>query len=118
MMDLHLVYKDFNYLYKKHKKDYIIKKLKEFHTKNSRTPYCRDFIDNPDYPSSSTITNLFGTFNNVLLASELNINTFANLPFNEFGTKNNLPSYHWVNNHFGSYENLIIHLENSIEPNF
>jgi len=200
--NLHLVYKDFNDAYKNHKKDYIIKKLKEFHTKNGRTPYTRDFICNPDYPSSSTITNLFGTFNNALIASNLNINTFANLPFNEkiakddlmnlinklgrlpkwrelhppnttytekvyhkywgsiencvnaiglnylklqnssialkvtlrldsiikfknshsrwpdineFGTKNNLPSYHWVNNHFDSYENLIIHLENLID---
>ena len=203
--NLHLVYKDFKDVYINHKKDYIIKKLKEFHAKNDRTPYVRDFIGNPDYPSSSTITNLFGTFNNALIASELNINTFANLPFNEkiakddlinfinkrgrlplcrelgppnttftqkvyfkywggiegcvnsiglnyvklkysastlkvklrldqiiefktfhnrmpaineFGTKNNLPSYHWVNDNFGSYQNLIIHLKNSIEPNF
>jgi len=203
--NLHLVYKDFKDVYINHKKDYIIKKLKEFHAKNDRTPYVRDFIGNPDYPSSSTITNLFGTFNNALLASELNINTFANLPFNEkvakddlinfinkhgrlplcrelgppnttftqkvyfkywrgiegcvnsiglnymklkysastlnvklrleqiiefktfnnrmpaineFGTKNNLPNYHWVNDNFGSYKNLITHLENCIEPNF
>ncbi|MGH4049800.1 MAG: homing endonuclease associated repeat-containing protein [Clostridium sp.] len=202
--NLHIVYKDFKEEYQIHKKDYVIKKLKEFKFKNGRTPYCRDFICNPDYPSSSTITNLFGTFNNALLASKLKINTFANLPFNEkvakddllnfinsngrlplcrelgrpnttftkkvyfkywggiegcvnsiglnytklkysastlniklrldqiiefktlhnrmpaineFGTKNNLPSYHWVNDNFGSYENLTIHLENSIEPN-
>ncbi|MBU3181168.1 homing endonuclease associated repeat-containing protein [Clostridium psychrophilum] len=200
--NLHLVYKEFNDAYKKHKKDYIIKKLKEFHLKNGRTPFTRDFIGNPDYPSSSAITDLFGTFNNALIASELTINTFANLPFdekiakddlmnlinklgrlpkwrelhppnttftqkvyhkywgsiencvnsigfnymflknssidikvnlrldsiiefktlhnrmpaiNEFGAKNALPSYHWVCNHFGSYENLIIHLDNPID---
>ena len=50
----------------------------------------RDFIGNPDYPSSSTITNLFGTFNNALIASELKINTFANLPFNEKIAKEDL----------------------------
>ena len=85
-----LVYKDFNNTYKEHKKDYIIKKLKEFHLKNGRTPFTRDFIGNPDYPSSSTITHLFGTFNNALIASKLNINTFDNLPFNEKIAKDDL----------------------------
>ncbi|MCB2339105.1 homing endonuclease associated repeat-containing protein [Clostridium estertheticum] len=202
--NLHLVYKDFNDTYKNHKKDYIIKKLKEFHLKNGRVPFTRDFLGNPDYPSSSAITHSFGTFNNALIASELTINTFANLPFDEkiakddlmnlvnklgrlpkwrelrppnttftqkvyykywgsiencitaigldythlknssidlrvnsrldsiiefktlynrmpviseFGAKNTLPSYHWVCNNFGTYENLIIHLENLIDTN-
>ncbi|MBU3145972.1 homing endonuclease associated repeat-containing protein [Clostridium sp. CF012] len=200
--NLYLVYKNLNDLYMDHKKDYVIKKLKEFHTKNGRTPYTRDFLNNPDYPSSTTITLLFGTFNNALIAAGLDINTLANLPFNEkvaredllnlinklgrlplyrelgppnttytqkvylkywggiqgcvnslgldylklkglsmtanvklrldsiikFKTlynrwpdinelriKNNLPSYHWINDHFGNYENLKIHLENLID---
>ncbi|MCB2308727.1 hypothetical protein LGL08_19525 [Clostridium estertheticum] len=202
--NLHLVYKDFNDTYKDHKKDYIIKKLKEFYLKNGRTPFTRDFVGNPDYPSSSAITHLFGTFNNALIASELTINTFANLPFDEkiakddlmdlinklgrlpkwrelrppnttftqkvyykywgsiencvtaigldythlknssidlrvnlrldsiiefktlynrmpaiseFGAKNALPSYHWICNNFGTYENLITYLENLIDTN-
>ncbi|MBZ9633712.1 homing endonuclease associated repeat-containing protein [Clostridium sp. FP1] len=200
--NLHLVYKDFNDAYIEHKKDYVIKKLKEFHIKIGRTPCTRDFLGNPDYPSSTTITILFGTFNNALNAAGLDINTLANLPFdekvakedllnlinklgrlplwrdlcppnttyskkvyfkywrgiedcvnslgldylklrslsitnnvtlrldsiikfktihsrlpeiNELGTKNNLPSYHWVNDHFGSYENFKSHLENPID---
>ncbi|MGH4121260.1 hypothetical protein [Clostridium sp.] len=163
--------------------------------------YTRDFIGNPDYPSSTTITILFGTFNNALKAADLDINTLANLSFNEkiakddllnlinklgrlplwrelappnttytqkvyfkywggiedcinslgldyfklknlsiatkvelrldsiiefktfhnrlpyineFGTKNNLPSYHWVNDNFGNYENLKNFLDNPI----
>ena len=183
---------------------YVIKKLKEFHAINGRVPYTRDFIGNPYYPSSTTITTLFGTFNNALNSAGLAINTFANLPFNEevakedllnlinklgrlpvcrelgppnttftqkvyykywggiegcvnsmgldflklkylsnaskvkltldsiikfkinhnrlpdineLGTKNNLPSYHWVYEHFGSYENLQNHLENPIDTN-
>ena len=199
--NLYLVYKDFSNAYIDHKKEYVIKKLKEFYDLNGRTPYSRDFICNPGYPSATTISTLFGTFNNALNAAELDINTFANLPFNEkvakedllnlinklgrlplwrelkppnttytkkvyhkywgsiencvnsigldyqklkclsisnqvklrfesitrfknshsrwpyineFGTKNNLPSYHWVNEHFGNYENLIKHLENPI----
>lgn len=202
--NLHLVYKDFNEAYVEHKKEYVIKKLKEFHTINGRVPYTRDFIDNPSYPSSTTITTLFGTFNNALNSAGLAINTFANLPFNEevakedllnlikrlgrlpvcrelgppnttftqkvyykywggikgcvtsmgldylklmslssisnvklrldsiikfkkihnrlpdiyeLGTKNNLPSYHWVYEHFGNYENLQNHLESSTDTN-
>ena len=202
--NLHLVYKNYNDIYIEHKKDYVIKKLKEFHSINGRTPYTRDFIGNPDYPCSTTITTLFGTFNNALIAAGLDINTFANLPFdkevakedllnlinklgrlplckelgppnttftqkvyykywggikdcinsmgldysklkslscvskvnlrldqiikfktihnrlpdiNELGNKNNLPSYHWVHDHFGSYENLKNHLENPIDIN-
>lgn len=81
--NLHLVYKDFNDAYIDHKKDYVIKKLKEFHNINSRVPYTRDFIGNPNYPSSTTITTLFGTFNNALRAAKLDINTLANIAFNE-----------------------------------
>jgi hypothetical protein len=200
--NLHLVYKNLKDIYIEHKKDYVIKKLKEFHTKNNRTPYTRDFIGNPDYPSSTTITILFGTFNNALKAAGLDINTLANLSFNEkvakedllnlinklgrlplwkelappnttytqkvyfkywggiedcvnslgldylklknlsistkvklrlasitkFRTmhgrlpnidelhnKNNLPSYHWINDHFGTYENLKSYLKNPID---
>jgi hypothetical protein len=81
---------------------------------------------------------LFGTFNNALKAAGLDINTLANLSIttkielrldsitkfktihnrwpniDELRIKNNLPSYHWANDHFGSYEKLKIHLENLI----
>lgn len=201
--NLNLVYKDFKDDYREHKKDYVIKKLKEFHAKNGRTPYTRDFLSNPDYPSSTTISKLFGTFNNALIAASLDINSLGHLPFNEkvakedllnlinklgrlplyrelglpnttyservylkywggikccvnslgldylklksllittkvtlrldsiieFKTihhrlpntnelcaKNKLPSYQWVSDNFGSYENLKIYLENLITP--
>jgi hypothetical protein len=195
------VYKNFNDTYMEYKKDYVIEKLKEFYSKNGRTPYTRDFLGNPEYPSSTTITTLFGTFNNALKAAKLDINSLANLPFNEkvakedllnlinklgrlpvgrelghpnttytqkvyykywggiegcanslgldyrklknsstnssvearlesilkfknlqsrwpsineLCTMNNLPSYHWVYNHFGTYDNLKSHLESRI----
>ncbi|MCB2291667.1 hypothetical protein LGK97_18295 [Clostridium sp. CS001] len=91
--NLHLVYKDFNDAYIEHKKDYVVKKLKEFHVKNGRTPYTRDFICNPDYPSASTITTLFGTFNNALMVAGLQINRLANLPCNEKVAKEDLLNF-------------------------
>ena len=53
------------------------------------------------------------------LEAIIKFKTFHNrLPnIDEFGTKNNLPSYHWVNYNFGNYENLKNHLENPTATN-
>lgn len=81
--NLHSIYKDFDDTYKKHRQEHIIKKLQEFYELNGRSPYTRDFLGNPDYPSSTTITTLFGTFNNALRKAKLPINTESNMKFNE-----------------------------------
>lgn len=36
---------------------------------------------------------------------------------NEFHSKNNLPSNHWIHEHFGNYENLKNYFGNSIDTN-
>lgn len=81
--NLYSIYKDFDDTYKKHRQEHVIKKLQEFYNLNGRSPYTRDFLGNPDYPSSTTITTLFGTFNNALRKAKLPINTKANIKFNE-----------------------------------
>ncbi|SDO71539.1 homing endonuclease associated repeat-containing protein [Clostridium gasigenes] len=81
--NLYSIYKDFDDTYKKHRQDYVIQKLQEFHKINGRSPYTRDFLGNPAYPSSTTVTTLFGTFNNALRKAKLPINTESNMKFNE-----------------------------------
>lgn len=81
--NLYSIYKDFDDTYKKHRQEYVIKKLQEFYELNGRSPYTRDFLSNPDYPSATTVATLFGTFNNALRKAHLPINTESNLKFNE-----------------------------------
>ena len=52
--------------YKKHRKAYCIKKIQEFYIEYQRAPMMKDLLHNPKYPSSTTIANLFGTFNNAI----------------------------------------------------
>lgn len=81
--NLYSIYKNFDDTYKKHRQEYVIKKLQEFYELNGRSPYTKDFLSNPDYPSATTVATLFGTFNNALRKSHLPINTEPNLKFNE-----------------------------------
>ena len=52
--------------YKKHRKDYCIKKIQEFYFENNLLPKSKDFSHNPKYPSFSNVSDLFGTFNNAI----------------------------------------------------
>ncbi|MGL5352245.1 MAG: homing endonuclease associated repeat-containing protein, partial [Clostridium sp.] len=81
--NLYSIYKDFDDTYKKHRQEYVITRLQEFYELNGRSPYTRDFLGNPDYPSATTVTTLFGTFNNALRKANLPINTEANIKFKE-----------------------------------
>lgn len=62
--------------YKIHKQEYIIKKLQDFYKENGISPKHRDLIANSAYPSATTVRTVFGTFNNALLASGLEINRY------------------------------------------
>lgn len=51
---------------KAHKQAYLKSKLLEYTELTGRIPVTRDFINNPDFPSTTTYTNYFGTFSKAL----------------------------------------------------
>ncbi|WP_431028896.1 homing endonuclease associated repeat-containing protein [Lysinibacillus sp. LZ02] len=61
-----------------HKKEYIKAKILEMATLLKRTPKYRDFFGKPDFPSATTIKEIFGSFNEALIYAGLTINKKAN----------------------------------------
>jgi len=52
----------------------LLKYIKDFYTKEGRVPNNRDFINNPQYPSCTTIVIRFGSWNKAIIAAELSPN--------------------------------------------
>lgn len=59
---------------KKNTKNYLIKKLKEFYNKKGRVPICSDASRKNNMPDRSVFEMKFGSWNNALIAADLNIN--------------------------------------------
>ena len=74
--NLNLIYNKLCDDYKKHRKKYCIKKIQEFYATYNRVPTTRDFINNPDYPSATTLTSLFGRFSYAIIKAGFTPNNF------------------------------------------
>lgn len=91
--NLYDIYENFSTTYANHRKEYIIQKLQEFNEINGRAPYHRELNKNPNYPSSTTVSTVFGTFNNALIAAGLTINRKGNPKFYEDIAKTDLLNF-------------------------
>ena len=64
--NLNSIYNNLCTDYKKHRKEYCIKKIQEFYIEYKRIPKMKDLLNNPKYPSSGNISDLFGSFNKAI----------------------------------------------------
>ena len=104
--NLYSIYENFNDSYIAHRKEYIINKLKKFHKINGRAPFHRELSCNPEYPSSTTVCNVFGSLNNAIIAAGLEINRKGIPKFNEDIAKNDLLNFIKTHKRLPKYREL------------
>lgn len=104
--------------------------LRQFYEENGRSPTIRDFINNPEYPSSKTYKNHFGSWNSAIKMAGLDTNygkrgqLYTNrqlleylkkfyedngrVPFHyDFNNNPKYPSFNTYIDHFGSWNSAI-----------
>lgn len=70
----HITVRDVLKLPEEEMKKYLLEFIKYFYYKEIRVPTAKDFRNNPKYPSSHTYQNVFGSWNNAIVAAGFQTN--------------------------------------------